>query len=87
MDMTKIEDYTFEEKQQALDEAWEIMQVNEGLSVHSFTCNNEHRFFMPLHLPRPLDEFLEIAEGTLCPICQSKKIDISFKEMRVVNVL
>ena len=84
--MSKIEDFTFEEKQQALGEAWEIIQGG-SVKVHEFSCDNEHLFYMNMYLPRPTEEIVEILGSTVCPICQNEKILISAEEMRVVNDL
>ena len=54
--------------------------------VHLFTCDSQHKFYLPLDLPKPLDEIAIMFTHIICPLCQSKNIKINLNEYEVGQI-
>lgn len=46
------------------------------MDIHKFTCTNNHVFFIPMHLPKPINEVVGMIRDIQCPLCHDKGIDI-----------
>lgn len=44
-------------------------------SLQKFTCADfSHDFYLPLNLPKPLEEMAKLFGALRCPICQSNNV-------------
>jgi hypothetical protein len=56
------------------------------MRLHKFNCGEEHVFFMPLNLPIDIRDFVQMSKNMMCPICQSREIDIHALEYEIKEV-
>lgn len=51
------------------------------MTLHKITCSNGHVFHFKLELPGGAKKTIEASEGTICPICRCKEINVCVGEV------
>lgn len=45
-------------------------------NVHRFTCDKLHEFYIPIKMPVPIPEVVELLRVLECPVCHTKNVHI-----------